>query len=109
MVLIEQHGLRKTLEKTLPSILADEGTDGLIVILAGFKYTLEVIRDDLMKRISDRYQKPIIICVLVGYKEYKDLIFEELGSDFPIFTSLKSGVISLSKACDYGMHIRHHE
>ncbi|MBW2030065.1 MAG: CoA-binding protein [Deltaproteobacteria bacterium] len=106
---IEQMGLTKALEKSMSAPLSAPNIDALIVILAGFEYTLEVIEKRLVQRISQQYGKPVIVCMLVGYNEYKNLILEELGKDMPVFTSLASGIKALSKLCEYGMKIHNRD
>ena len=75
----------------------------LILLLAGFEYTLDVVEKKVVQRIAGEYGKPVIVCTLVGYNKYKNRIVEELGRDLPVFTSLLSGVKALSKLCEYGM------
>ncbi len=102
---MEQIGLTKSLEKSMSASLSANNIDALVVILAGFEYTLEVIEKKLVQQIAKQYKKPVIVCMLVGYNEYKNLILEKLGIDMPVFTSLTSGIKALSKLCEYGMNI----
>ncbi len=104
---IEKLGLVKTLESTLAAPLEDPGIDAAVLILAGMKYTMPVLDDKTVQKITAKYKKPVIICMLVGYNEYKNRIMEELGKDLPVFTSILSGVKALSKLCEYG--IRRHK
>lgn len=100
---IEKLGLVKTLETTLAAPLEDPGIDAAVLILAGMKYTMPVLDEKTVQKITATYGKPVIICMLVGYNEYKNRIMEELGHDLPVFTSIQSGVKALSKLCEYGM------
>lgn len=102
---IEQMGLTKALEKSMSAPLSDPDIDGLIVVLAGFEYTLEIIKKKMVQQIANKYGKPVIICMLVGYDKYKNLLLDELGKDMPVFTSLKSGVKALGKLCEYGISV----
>jgi acyl-CoA synthetase (NDP forming) len=99
---IEKLGLVKTLETTLAGPLQDPNIDAAILILAGMKYTMPVLDENTVQKITAKYGKPIIVCMLVGYNEYKNRIMEELGKDIPVFTSITSGVKALSKLCEYG-------
>jgi len=103
---IEKLGLTKALETSLAAPLQDPAIDAAIVLLAGFKYTLDAIEKKTVQKIAATYGKPVIVCTLVGYNEYKNRIVEELGKDLPVFTSLISGVKALGKLCEYG--IRRH-
>lgn len=103
---IEQLGLVKTLEVTLAAPLQDPGIDAVVLILAGFDYTIPVLEQRTVQKITAKYGKPVIICMIVGYNDYKNRIMEELGQDLPVFTSLDSGVKALSKLCAYGMRKR---
>ncbi|MBW2031882.1 MAG: hypothetical protein JRJ31_22765, partial [Deltaproteobacteria bacterium] len=100
---IEQMGLTKALETSMRAPLSAPNIDAMIVILAGFEYTLEVIEKRMVQQIAQEYGKPVIVCMLVGYNKYKNLILEKLGVDMPVFTSLASGIKALSKLCEYGM------
>lgn len=100
---IEKLGLVKTLETTLAAPLQDPGIDAAILILAGFEYTMPVLDNKTVQKITEKYGKPVIVCMLVGYNEYKNRITEELGNELPLFTSLISGVKALSKLCEYGI------
>ncbi len=104
---IEKLGLVKTLETTLAAPLQDPDIDAAVLILAGMKYTMPVLDEKTVQKITKKYGKPVIICMLVGYNEYKNRIMEELGRDLPVFTSIQSGVKALSKLCEYG--IRKHK
>lgn len=100
---IEKLGLTRALETSLAAPLQDPAIDAAIVLLAGFKYTLDAIEKKTVQGIAAKYGKPVIVCTLVGYNEYKNRIVEELGKDLPVFTSLISGVKALGKLCEYGM------
>ena len=104
---IEKLGLVKTLETTLAAPLEDPNVDAAVLILAGMAYTMPVLDEKIVQKITAKYGKPVIICMLVGYNEYKNRIMEELGKDLPVFTSIDSGVKALSKLCEYG--IRKHK
>jgi hypothetical protein len=45
----------------------------------------------------------VVVCMIVGYNKYKNVIMDEMGKDLPVFPSLISGVKALSKLCHYGM------
>lgn len=104
---IEKLGLVKTLETTLAAPLQDPNVDAAVLILAGMKYTMPVLDEKTVQKITAKYGKPVIVCMLVGYDEYKNRIRQELGKDLPVFTSIVSGVKALSKLCEYG--IRKHQ
>ena len=48
----------------------------------------------------------MVICVIVGYNKYKNVIMDEMGKDLPVFPSLYSGVKALSKLCEYSTRKR---
>jgi acetate---CoA ligase (ADP-forming) len=100
---IAKIGLTKTLETTLAGPLGDDNIDAVVLILAGFEYTLDPLEKKTVQTIVKKFGKPVVICMLVGYNEYKNRIMEELGKDLPVFTSLISGVKALSKLCEYGI------
>ena len=100
---ITKIGLNKTLETTLAGPLNDANIDAVILILAGFKYSMEPIEKRTVQKIVKKYGKPVVICMLVGHNKYKNIIIEELGKEMPVFTSLISGVKALSKLCEYGI------
>ena len=102
---IEQIGLTKALEKSMSAPLSAPDIDALIVVLAGFEYTLEVIEKKVVQQIAKKYGKPVIVCMLVGYNKYKNLLMEELGKDMPVFTSLDTGIKALSKLWEYGVRV----
>ena len=64
---------------------------------------MEPIEKKTVQKIAQKYGKPIVICMLIGHNQYKNIIKEELGKDLPVFTSLYSGVKALSKLCEYGI------
>jgi acyl-CoA synthetase (NDP forming) len=100
-------GFTKTLETTFPDAFRDRNIDAAVVILAGFDYTEEAVREKIIQKIVRHVGKPVVICVIVGYNKYKNIILDEMGKDLPVFPSLISGVKALSKLCEYGM--RKHE
>lgn len=100
---IEKLGLVKTLERTMSASFEDPNIDAVVLILAGMQYTMPVLDEKTVQKITEKYQKPVVVCMLVGYNEYKNRIMEELGKDMPVFTSLISGVKALSKLCHYGI------
>jgi len=102
---MEQVGLTKALEKSMNASLSDPNIDAVIVVLAGFEYTLEVIEKKVVQRIAKEYGKPVIVCMLVGYNKYKNLLVEKLGIDMPVFTSLDSGIKALSKLWEYSIRV----
>jgi len=100
---IAKIGLTKTLETTLAGPLGDANVDAVVLILAGFEYTMDALEKKTVQTIVKKYGKPVVICMLVGYNQYKNRIMEELGKDLPIFPSLISGVKALSKLCEFGI------
>jgi acetate---CoA ligase (ADP-forming) len=100
-------GFTKTLETTFPDAFRDTNIDAAVVILAGFEYTQEAVQKKIIQRIVQEVGKPVVVCMIVGYNKYKNVIMDELGKDLPVFPSLISGVKALSKLCEYG--IRRHK
>jgi acyl-CoA synthetase (NDP forming) len=100
-------GFTETLETTFPDAFRDRNIDAAVVILAGFEYTEEAVQKKIIQRIVRDVGKPVVICVIVGYNKYKNIIMDEMGKDLPVFPSLISGVKALSKLCEYG--IRKHK
>ncbi|UCD22747.1 MAG: CoA-binding protein [Chloroflexota bacterium] len=96
-------GFTKTLETTFPDAFRDPNIDAAVIILAGFDYTEEAVREKIIQKIVQDVGKPVVICVIVGYNKYKNIILDEMGKDLPVFPSLISGVKALSKLCEYGM------
>jgi len=96
-------GFTKTLETTFPDALRDPNIDAAVLILAGFEYTQEAVQKKLIQKIVQDVGKPVVVCMIVGYNKYKNVIMDELGKDLPVFPSLISGVKALSKLCQYGM------
>jgi acyl-CoA synthetase (NDP forming) len=96
-------GFTKTLETTFPDAFRDPNIDAAVIILAGFEYTEEAVRKKAIQKIVHDVGKPVVICVIVGYNKYKNIIMDEMGKDLPVFPSLISGVKALSKLCEYGM------
>jgi len=100
-------GFTKTLETTFPDAFRDPNIDAAVVILAGFEYTQEAVQKKIIQKIVQEVGKPVVVCMIVGYNKYKNVIMDELGKDLPVFPSLISGVKALSKLCEYG--IRRHK
>ena len=96
-------GFTKTLETTFPDAFRDPNIDAAVIILAGFEYTQEAVQKKIIQKIVQEVGKPVVICMIVGYNQYKNVIMDELGKDLPVFPSLISGVKALSKLCEYGM------
>jgi len=96
-------GFTKTLETTFPDAFRDPNIDAAVVILAGFEYTEEAVQKKIIQKIVQDVGKPVVICVIVGYNKYKNIILDEMGKDLPVFPSLLSGVKALSKLCEYGL------
>jgi acyl-CoA synthetase (NDP forming) len=96
-------GFTRTLETTFPDAFRDPNIDAAVVILAGFEYTEEAVQKKTIQKIVLDVGKPVVICVIVGYNKYKNIIMDEMGKDLPVFPSLISGVKALSKLCEYGM------
>jgi acyl-CoA synthetase (NDP forming) len=96
-------GFTKTLETTFPDAFRDPNIDAAILILAGFDYTHEAVQKKIIQKIVQDVGKPVVVCMIVGYNKYKNVIMDELGKDLPVFPSLISGVKALSKLCEYGM------
>ncbi len=97
-------GFTKTLEITFPAAIKDPNIDAVILMLAGFDYTEEAVQNRIIQKIVREMGKPVVICLVVGYNKYKNVIMDELGKDLPVFPSLISGVKALSKLCEYGMY-----
>ncbi len=96
-------GFTKTLETTFPDAFRDPNIDAAVLILAGFEYTQEAVQKKIIQKIVQDVGKPVVVCMIVGYNKYKNVIMDELGKDLPVFPSLISGVKALSKLCEYGM------
>ena len=96
-------GFTKTLEITFPAAIEDPNIDAAILMLAGFDYTEEAVQKKIVQKIVREVGKPVVICLIVGYNKYKNVIMDELGKDLPVFPSLISGVKALSKLCQYSM------
>jgi acetyltransferase len=96
-------GFTKTLETTFPYAFSDPNIDAAVLILAGFEYTQEAVQKKIIQKIVQDVGKPIVVCMIVGYNQYKNVIMDELGKDLPVFPSLYSGVKALSKLCEYGI------
>jgi acyl-CoA synthetase (NDP forming) len=96
-------GFTKTLETTFPDAFRDPNIDAAVVILAGFEYTKEAVEKKIIQKIVKEVGKPVVVCMIVGYNKYKNIIMDEMGKDLPVFPSLISGVKALSKLCEYGM------
>jgi acyl-CoA synthetase (NDP forming) len=96
-------GFTETLETTFPDAFRDPNIDAAVIILAGFDYTEEAVQKKIIQKIVQDVGKPVVICVIVGYNKYKNIILDEMGKDLPVFPSLISGVKALSKLCEYGM------
>lgn len=96
-------GFTKTLETTFPDAFRDPNIDAAVVILAGFKYTQEAVQKKIIQQIVKDVGKPVVVCMIVGYNKYKNVIMDEMGKELPVFPSLISGVKALSKLCEYGM------
>jgi len=96
-------GFTKTLETTFPDAFRDPNIDAAVVILAGFEYTREAVEKKIIQKIVQEIGKPVVVCMIVGYNKYKNIIMDEMGKDLPVFPSLISGVKALSKLCEYGM------
>jgi acyl-CoA synthetase (NDP forming) len=99
-------GFTKTLETTFPDAFRDPNIDAAIIILAGFEYTEEAVQKKIIQKIVRDVGKPVVICVIVGYNKYKNVIMDEMGKDLPVFPSLISGVKALSKLCEYSARRR---
>lgn len=96
-------GFTKTLETTFPDAFRDPNIDAAIIILAGFEYTEEAVQKKIIQKIVQDVGKPVVVCMIVGYNKYKNVIMDEMGKDLPVFPSLISGVKALSKLCEYSM------
>ncbi|MFV0439249.1 MAG: acetate--CoA ligase family protein [Desulfopila sp.] len=96
-------GFTKTLETTFPDAFKDPNIDAAVLILAGFEYTQEAVQKKIIQKIVREVGKPVVICMIVGYNTYKNVIMDEMGKELPVFPSLISGVKALSKLCEYGM------
>ncbi|SLM31705.1 AcdA-1 acetate--coA ligase (ADP-forming), alpha chain [Desulfamplus magnetovallimortis] len=96
-------GFTKTLETTFPDAFRDPNIDAAVIILAGFKYTEEAVQKKIIQKIVKEVGKPVVVCMVVGYNKYKNVIMDEMGKELPVFPSLISGVKALSKLCEYGI------
>jgi acyl-CoA synthetase (NDP forming) len=96
-------GFTRTLETTFPDALRDPNIDAAVLILAGFEYTQEAVQKKVIQKIVREVGKPVVVCMIVGYNEYKNIIMDEMGKELPVFPSLISGVKALSKLCEYGV------
>ena len=96
-------GFTKTLETTFPDAFRDDNIDAAVIILAGFEYTQEAVQKKIIQKIVKEIGKPVVICMIVGYNKYKNVIMDEMGKEVPVFPSLISGVKALSKLCEYGI------
>jgi acyl-CoA synthetase (NDP forming) len=96
-------GFTKTLETTFPDAFRDPNIDAAVLILAGFEYTREAVQKKIIQKIVQEVGKPVVVCMIVGYNQYKHVILDELGKELPVFPSLISGVKALSKLCEYGI------
>ena len=96
-------GFTKTLETTFPDAFRDPNIDAAVLILAGFEYTQEAVQKKIIQKIVQEVGKPVVVCMIVGYNRFKNVIMDELGKDLPVFPSLISGVKALSKLCEYGI------
>jgi acyl-CoA synthetase (NDP forming) len=96
-------GFTNTLEITFPAAIRDPNIDAVILMLAGFDYTEETVQKKIIQKIVKEMKKPVIICYIVGYNRYKNIIMDELGKDLPVFPTLISGVKALSRLCQYSM------
>jgi acetate---CoA ligase (ADP-forming) len=92
-------GFTKTLETTFPDAFRDPNIDAAVLILAGFGYTQEAVQKKIIQKIVKEVGKPVVVCMIVGYNQYKNVIMDEMGKDLPVFPSLISGVKALSKLC----------
>lgn len=95
-------GFTKTLETTFPDAFRDPNIDAAVLILAGFEYTQEAVQKRIIQKIVRDVGKPVVVCMIVGYNKYKNIILDEMGKELPVFPSLISGVKALSKLCAYG-------
>jgi acyl-CoA synthetase (NDP forming) len=96
-------GFTKTLETTFPDAFRDPNIDAAVLILAAFDYTQEAVQKKIIQKIVQDVGKPVVVCMIVGYNKYKNVIMDELGKDLPVFPSLISGVKALGKLCEYGV------
>lgn len=96
-------GFTKTLETTFPDAFRDPNIDAAVLILAGFQYTQEAVQKKIIQKIVQDVGKPVVVCMIVGYNQYKNVIMDEMGKELPVFPSLISGVKALSKLCEYGI------
>jgi len=96
-------GFTKTLETTFPDAFRDPNIDAAVLILAGFEYTQEAVQKKIIQKIVQDVGKPVVVCMIVGYNKYKNVIMDEMGKELPVFPSLISGVKALSKLCEYGI------
>jgi acyl-CoA synthetase (NDP forming) len=103
---IEKLGYTRAISESIDAALSDPEIDCVIVVIAGFEYVLELVDKRMIQEITSRHGKPVVVCMLVGDKKYKDVVQEKLGKEVPVFTSLAGGVKPLGKLCEYGMRAR---
>jgi acetyltransferase len=106
---IEQLGYTRALTESMEAVLSDPEIDCVILVIAGFQYSAELVEKRAVQQTAAKYGKPVIVCMLVGEKKYKDLVQEKLGREIPVFASLTAGVKPLSKLCEYGIRARRSE
>lgn len=103
---IERLGYTKAMSESIDAALSDPGVDCVILVIAAFEYVLELVDKRVIQQIASLHGKPVVVCMMVGDKRYKDIVQEKLGKEVPLFTSLTGGVKSLSRLCEYGMRTR---
>lgn len=103
---IEKLGYTRALTESMDAVFADYNIDCLLLVIAGFAYSAEIVENKIIQQIAKRYGKPAIVCTVVGDKKYKDLIQEKLAMEIPVFSTLSGGVRALSKLCYYGAQMK---
>lgn len=103
---IERLGYTRAISESIDAALSDPEIDCLVLVIAGFEYVLELLDKRIIQQIASKHGKPVVVCMLVGDKKYKDVVQERLGKEVPVFTSLAGGVKPLGRLCEYGIRTR---
>lgn len=106
---IERLGYTRAISESMDAALSDPNIDCLVLVIAGFEYVLELVEKRVVQQIAGKHGKPVVVCMLVGDKKYKDVVQEKLGKEVPVFASLTGGVKPLGRLCEYGVRTRRRE
>lgn len=102
---IEKLGYTRAISESMDAVLSDPNIDSALVVIAAFEYSVELVETRAIQEIAAKHGKPVIVCMLVGEKKYKEQVLEKLGREIPVFTSLGGAVKPLSKLCEYGARV----